>query len=188
MERSEIELVVAAKAGDEQAFGRLYDLYVDKIYRYIYYKIFHTETAQDLTSQTFLKAYEKLASFNESKGNFSSWVYTIAKNTLTDHFRSSKPTQEMNEAFDVSDLGKTRFQHEMNADLTKVYDYIQTLDEVVRDVMILRLWEELSYREIAEIVGKKEDHSKVIFSRGLKELRNKLPLELYALLLLLTFH
>ena len=72
---SEQEAIERCQRGDLAGFAVLYDSYVKKIYNFVYYKTMHRETAQDLTSQTFLKAVKNIGSFNAAKGSFSSWLY-----------------------------------------------------------------------------------------------------------------
>ncbi|MCC6639152.1 sigma-70 family RNA polymerase sigma factor [Candidatus Falkowbacteria bacterium] len=186
METTEQQLFTRIHDGDKDAFGALYDLYVQKIYRFVYYKTFNKELAWDLTSDVFMKAYEKFHQFNSEKGNFSSWIYAIAKNIIIDHYRSHKETQSYSDAFDVSDEYMTKQKIEMSVDIAAVREHIATLDSVTREVLMLRLWEDMSYKEIAEIIGKTEANCKVIFSRSIKKLRAQIPLTSF--LLFITFH
>ncbi|MEK9181005.1 MAG: sigma factor [Patescibacteria group bacterium] len=80
MENSESELIIACQKGELENFGQLYDQYIDKIYRFIYYRTRHKETAEDLTAQTFQKALEGVCGYNAGRGRFSSWLYQIARN------------------------------------------------------------------------------------------------------------
>src|SRR5450756_2890868 len=80
-------LVKKAKSRDPEAFGMLYDEYVDQIFRYVYYKIGNLPESQDLTGQTFLKAFENIDSYEMHDVAFSSWLYRIAHNLVIDYFR-----------------------------------------------------------------------------------------------------
>ena len=90
MEKSEKKLIKLIKLGDKESFGILYDRYIEKIYQYIYYKTHHKETAEDLTSLTFVKSLDYLPGFNEDNGNFKAWLYRIARNNIIDHYRTKK--------------------------------------------------------------------------------------------------
>ncbi len=164
-------------------FDALYTEHVDSIYRYLYRRTLVRMTAEDLTSTTFLKALEKLDKFDPSKGSFGGWVMTIAKNVLNDHFRALKPTTDIEDVWDLSsddDVAGALENREAHAELRKA---LKHLPADKREIVLLRIWEDLSYAEIAAITGKTEGNCKVIFSRAMKDLRSIVPLS--ALLLLL---
>ncbi len=164
-------------------FDALYTANVDSIYRYLYRRTLHRMTAEDLTSTTFLKALEKIDMFDPSKGGFGGWVMTIAKNVLTDHFRALKPSVDIDDVWDLSsdddvaaDVEDKDAHRELRAALAK-------LPKDKREIVLLRVWEDLSYAEIAAVTGKTEGNAKVIFSRAMKDLRGLLPLSTLLLLL-----
>ena len=96
--QSDHELVAKIQSGEADHFIALYDKYIDKIYRFLLYRIQHAETAEDLTSQTFLKALDNIHAFDASKGTFQAWLYKIAYNSLIDHYRKHKPTLDLSYA------------------------------------------------------------------------------------------
>jgi RNA polymerase sigma-70 factor (ECF subfamily) len=79
-----------AQHGDRLAFGRLYDEYCDTVHRYIYYRVGGKATAEDLTSETFLRALRRIDSFTWQGRDFGAWLVTIARNLVADHFKSSR--------------------------------------------------------------------------------------------------
>ncbi|MFA5821041.1 MAG: sigma-70 family RNA polymerase sigma factor [Candidatus Gracilibacteria bacterium] len=172
---------------DPSQFGQLYDQYVRKIYNYIYYRVHHKETAEDITGTTFMKALENFQSFDPKKGNFSMWIYRIAKNTLTDHYRALKTNLNIDDVWDIRSETEIPKDADTHIQLEKVQKYLRTLKPVQRDIIIMRLWDGLSYIEIADILGKSEASCKMTFSRALKEIRGT---ETLALLLIipLIFH
>ena len=87
---NELELIKASQNGQNEAFGELYDEYIQRIYKFIYFKTHHRESAEDLTSRVFIKAFEKIKTYNEGKSSFSVWLYRIARNTVIDHYRTNK--------------------------------------------------------------------------------------------------
>lgn len=185
MEKNQLNLVIRAQSGDADSFGALYDLYADKIYKYIYYRTNHKETAEDITSLSFIKALENLASFRPEKGSFSSWLYRIAHNSVIDYYRGEKPSAVLlDETLPLAD-GK-----DIESDIDKDYlageakKYLDSLSQTQREIVIMRVWDELSYKEIAEIIGKSEENCKVIFSRAIASLRGRVSLALYLILLL----
>ena len=83
-------LVERAQDGDGEAFGQLYDHYADTVYRYIYYRVGGKATAEDLTSETFLRALRRIGTFTYQGRDFGAWLVTIARNLVADHFKSSR--------------------------------------------------------------------------------------------------
>lgn len=184
MENQELELIKGAQAGRGGDFAKLYDIYVERIYRFIYYKTYHKETAEDLTSQTFFKAFEKINTFRSEKGKLSSWLYRIAQNTVIDYMRAKHETKNIEDVFDLSSDSDLSLDAENKMLLSDIKEAIKSLKPLQREVVRLRVWEDLSYAEIAEIIGKTESHCKVEYSRALKVLKNSIPLGVYLILLL----
>ena len=167
----ESELVAKAQAGDSEAFGVLYDFYLDPIYRFIYYKVFSKEVAEDLTSDTFMKALSRLGSYSAGKGRFNSWLYQIARNTVIDYYRTRKDDVALDDIFDVAHDDRTVEQLDAVAALASVDAYLKTISARQREIITLRLWEGKSFREIAEVLGGTEDGIKMAFSRSVKLMR-----------------
>ncbi|MFA6039193.1 MAG: sigma-70 family RNA polymerase sigma factor [Candidatus Peribacteraceae bacterium] len=185
----EAALIHTCQQGDLEAFAPLYDAYVTPIYRYVHFRTFDKQLAEDVTSQSFLKAMEGIRTFNAHKGNFGAWLYRIARNTLTDHFRAHKPTDVIDETFDVPADDDTAKEASIDVSLAHVRKELDKLDPLKRDIILMRLWDGLSYREIAEITGKTENNCKVIFCRTLESLRSQLgPTLLFLLLAFPIFH
>ena len=103
MDIQESALIAQIQAGKTAAFAELYDRYIKRIYRFVYAKTGHRETAEDLTGQIFLKALEKIKSFNQHRGSFSAWLYTIARTAIIDHYRESHPTNNIDDHWDLTD-------------------------------------------------------------------------------------
>jgi RNA polymerase sigma-70 factor, ECF subfamily len=173
-------LAKASQGGDREAFGRLYDLYAKRIYAYLYYRSLKREEAEDLTAAVFLRALENLPGFRPEQGSFSGWIYGIARNALKDHFRSrSRNTQaEATDLWDLPDSFSVELEAE-NRDLwERLKPHLSALPIDQREILILRTWDELPYKEIAGIVGKSEDACKMTYSRALGILREAMPLSL----------
>lgn len=162
---------------DKQQFILIYDEYSEKIFRYIHYKTCNRETAEDITSLTFLKAMEKWCQFDQSKGTVSSWLYGIARNLVTDHYRMRGKWGFVGDISDVwglasnDDILKELMESETRTELRKA---LGILNAKQREVIMLRLWDDLPYKEIAPILGKSEDNCKMLFSRALKKLKTRL--------------
>lgn len=186
VEQDEIQLIRDAQAGNRSAFASLYDAYLDRVYRYVYFRTHHKETAEDLTATVFVKALEKLSSFDPEKAGFTTWLYTIARNALTDHYRRRKPDTDIEDVWDTLASGEDiPADTDVRARLTQVQDLMKDLPAAQREIVLLRVWDELSYAEIAEVTGKSEAASKMAFSRAVATLRKRAPDALLVLLLAL---
>jgi RNA polymerase sigma-70 factor, ECF subfamily len=155
------------------SFIAVYNQYYERLHRYYAYRLRHRETAEDLTSQAFLKALERFDSFDSSKGTMSAWLYRIARNVFIDHLRGLRPAEPLlDDAADViaslenvaGDVA-TKLQAEQAAVLLKY------LTPEQREILLLRLWDGLSYAEIAEMTGKTEGACKMAYRRALDTLR-----------------
>lgn len=175
-------LVGRWKQGDSSAFEELYAEYVSAIYKFVYYRISHKQTAEDVTSDVFMKALGRIQQFDESKGTFQSWLYAIARNTLVDHYRTKKETVDIEQAYEVGENHDLDGHVDRARELEKVRAYLDTLPEDQREIVLLRVWDDLSYQQIAEIVGKSEAACKMMFSRSIGKLRKELPLAVLLML------
>lgn len=171
MSTIETAYIIDCKKGDLAKFAHLYDAYIKKIYNYIYYRVQHKETAEDLTSHCFMKALENISKFDEKKGTFSSWLYKIAKNLIADHFRTFKKIADIEDIWDLSGNEDIEIDADTRMKVEKVKNYLQKLKPAHREIVIMRLWDDLSYKEIAAITGKNEGNCKMIFSRAVAEIR-----------------
>lgn len=181
----EATLIAQALAGNKTAFGELYDLHIKQIYTFIYYKTHHKETAEDLVSQTFLKAYNHFTTYDVAKGPFIAWLYRIARNTVVDHYRAKKPTEyDIEDAWDLAGTDDVLGDVHNKLLFAEVQNYFKDLTAEQRDVLTMRIWQEMSYQEIAAALGKSEGSCKMVFSRAIAALRNKMPLAIFVAMLL----
>lgn len=168
----DLQLAQKARLGDKEAFSILYNQYVKRIYDFIYFKTFNKELAEDLTSQVFLKVLKNINRF--SSDNFSAWIYTIARHVLIDHYRSNKESKDLNDCWDLKDNVDLLREVNDNLMLEKISLVMKSLSVSDRDLLLMRLWSNLSFKEIAEILDKKESAVKVSFGRALNRLREKI--------------
>ncbi len=184
MEISQQQLIDRCQNGELENFGGLYDAYVKKIYDFIFYRTLHKETAEDLTSLTFTKALERINSFSPAKGTFSAWLYQIARNTLIDGYKQNRPVDpaEALENF----ASKENLENQTNAklNLEKVQKFLTSLDEEKREIITMRVWDGLSYKEIADVLGKSEASCKMTFSRTIEKLNKEVAFALIYLLIM----
>lgn len=170
MELNESKLVAECQNGNLERFTELYELYIKRIYSFIYYRTHHKETTEDLTSVTFAKALQHIKSFKAGKGSFSAWLYQIARNTVTDHYRQHRPVSDIEDAWDLSADVDIERDVDIRQKLERVTGYLRTLPAQQRDIVIMRVWDGLSHREIGQILGISEANSKVIYSRTMAKL------------------
>ena len=108
------------KKSETELISRIYHRYVDGIYRFIYYKTYDKQTAEDLTSKTFLKAVEKIHTYDKNRGADSSWLYGIARNQVIDHFRINKQSVNIQDIWDLPG-NKQIFHYPGHTDLIHHY-------------------------------------------------------------------
>ncbi len=165
-------------------FSDIYDTHVQQIYDFLYFKTFDKTLAEDLTSTTFMKAFEHYGDFRQEDGaTVKSWLYRIARNTAIDHYRTRKNQVGIEEASELPGAHSLADIIETKMKLDSVTEELQKLPEKDRDIIIMRVWQELSYKEIGLILDKSEASSKMAFSRAIRTLRTSLT----TLLILLTF-
>lgn len=189
MERTDEDIAAACSGGNLPEFDHLYQRYARPIYAFVYRRLGERAAAEDVTSTVFLKALEGIRSFNARKASFRTWLYQIARNAVIDHVRAAAPraTEDIETAWDIPGDDRSEALVEASLRGDKLREAIAKLTPLQRQILFLRLWEELSHAEIAAIVGKREDHVKVVYSRTIKELRSTLPLMTFLLLLLSPF-
>lgn len=181
MDKVESRAVSKCQQGHLDEFSVLYDLYFQRIYSFVFYKTLHKETAEDITSKTFLKALDKIGSFNRTKGTFSAWLFVIAKRTIIDHYRTSKDCFDLFDCWEVSSKEDVFEKIADKQQLEKVSKYLKDLDAQKRDLVIMRVWQDMSYRQISQITGKTEASLKMMFSRTINKLRSSTLISLLLL-------
>ena len=161
----------SAKSGDSEAFAQLYDAYLERVYRYVYIHVSDEQTAEDITSQVFLKAWEHLDSYRSGGSPFLAWLYTIARNQVIDHYRTRKSSISVDEVLSlpskeesVDDQVASRF------DLQAMRDALQFLTDEQQQVLILRFVAGLETHEIAYEMNKAEGAIRALQMRALQTL------------------
>ncbi len=155
----------------DQNFAELYDQHVAEVYKFIYFKVLHKETAEDLTSTTFLKALESFSKFDGKKAKFKTWVFRIARNTVIDHYRTAKQVSNIEDAWGLSNDEDVVQDLKIAEKYQKVRDYMEMLTAEQREIVLLRVWQGYKFQEIAEIVDKSEGACKVMFKRVIDKMQ-----------------
>lgn len=151
---------------------QLYRDYRDKVCGYIRSKLGSVQDAEDLTDDVFVKIFEKLDTFDESKAALSTWIYTITRNTLTDYFRTRRTFDEIPETL----ADDTRLEERLLSaeTLDALADALQALDERQRDIILLRFYFGKTLRQIAAQMGISYGYIKVLQNKAFARLRESL--------------
>ena len=165
-------LVQRAIGYDAEAFALLYDRYVDKIYRYIHYRVGTDAPAEDLTAQVFLKAWEGIGKYRVTERPFAAWLYRIAHNAVIDHFRTNHaavpiddlPLEE-NESVSPEAVAEQHLTSEM------VKKAIGQLTDEQQEVVILKFLEGYSTEQVAHLIGKDPGAVRALQHRALGRLQ-----------------
>ena len=158
-----------------EQFERIYDQYIDKIYRFIYLKVSSQEIAEDITSKVFLKGWEAFQSPKEEIKNPGAFLYQIARNAVVDHYREKGRTKTMSvDAGPQIADPKTSVQDKaiLSADINIVKTAIQKLKKDHQDIIIWHYLEDMPINKIAELMDKPAGTVRVMLHRGLKELKD----------------
>ncbi|MBP9686893.1 MAG: sigma-70 family RNA polymerase sigma factor [Candidatus Doudnabacteria bacterium] len=162
-----------AQKGDTDALGQIYDEYFERIFRFIYFRTSHTETAEDLTEEVFIKAFRSLSRMDGGAEKLQAWLFQIARNAVIDHYRSKKPTTDIAEveqelSYTSSIVDELSLETEQKALLGAVDKLPFDQAQVIR----LRFLEELDISEIAVQLNRSEGNIRIIQFRALKRLRS----------------
>ena len=171
-------LIQKATGHDASAFGKLYDMHVDRVYRHIYYRVGNEADAEDLTQQVFLKAWEAIDRYKKTASPFIAWLMTISHNLVVDLYRTRKDRAylEADGLADDSTLSPERAT-EAGFQQQRLRRAISQLRGDEQQVVILRFMEGFEFAEIASLLKKKEGNVRVILHRALVKLRNILEKE-----------
>ncbi|MFF3442282.1 sigma-70 family RNA polymerase sigma factor [Streptosporangium sp. NPDC002721] len=175
-------LVLRAKTGDTDAFGTLYDRYLTLVYRYVYFRVGSHPLAEDLTSETFLRALRRITDFTWQGRDFGAWLVTIARNLITDHFKSGRYRLEVTTA-EVIDTPLDGPHIPENAVVTamisdRVLTAVRDLGPEQQECVVLRFLHGMSLAETALIMGKKSGAIKALQFRAIRALARALPSDL----------
>ncbi|ROP39720.1 sigma-70 family RNA polymerase sigma factor [Saccharothrix texasensis] len=171
-------LVRAAQGGDTDAFGALYDRYVDVVYRYVLFRVGDRTLAEDVTSETFLRALRSIGSISYQGRDVGAWFVTIARNIVFDHVKSSRyrlevTTAELADNREVTDGPEQEVLTDAtNAELLRC---VAQLGDDQRECITLRFIQGLSVAETAARMGRNEGAIKALQHRAVRRLAQLLP-------------
>lgn len=176
---ADIDLLIhGAVSGDADDFGRLYDLYVERVYRHIYYRVGNTKDAEDLTQQVFIRAWKAIGRYQKTTSPFLAWLMRISHNLVIDYYRSKKDITYLNSELVFKDSASSperlAEEHFNQQQLRKV---ILQLPDDQQQVILMSFIEGFTYTEIASALRKREGTVRVILHRALKKMRQILEVE-----------
>ena len=167
----EARLVDQAKSGNPEAFAKLYDAYVERVTRYVYFRVSEANDTEDLVSQVFLKAWENLERYKIGSSPFIAWLYTIARNLVIDHYRTKKNALPLEEAIAFpSDMEMPDEEAQTRFDLQAMRDALQFLTSDQQQALILKYIAGLPNDSIAKIMNKQEGTIRGLQMRALQTL------------------
>jgi len=171
-------LIDQAIQGDAESFGKLYDIYMERIYRNVLYRTGNRAEAEDITQQVFMKAWQAMGRYRQTASSFAAWLLKIAHNLTVDYYRQKKCVMDIdNEVIvDWKEPGPQEAAEE-RFDRHRLRRAIMQLPGDQQQVVLMGFIEECSYPEIAAALGKKEGNVRVIMHRALIRIRNILMAE-----------
>ncbi|MCL4459444.1 MAG: sigma-70 family RNA polymerase sigma factor [Chloroflexi bacterium] len=169
-----LELLERAIKRDTEAFGQLYDLYVDRVYRHVYYRLGDRSEAEDLTEEVFLRAWQSIERYRPQGVPFVAWLFKIAQNLVVDRYRHKRPKGEVLETETIetdvwADPVVIAEQHLTQQTLRQA---VLRLKPEQQQVIMLRFLDGLEYPEVAAILGKSEGAVRIAQFRALQALRH----------------
>ena len=181
LQLSDQDILICAAQGDREAFGVLYDRYVSRIYNYIYYRTGNSHDAEDLTARVFQRALGHITKYRKTNVPFSAWLYRIAHNLVANWHRDNSRRKEVpiEDQLDLRiKLDLPEKQIEKRQELDFLLRAIRKLSNDRQMVLILKYVEDLSNKEIGDVMGKSEGAIKSLYHRTLLELRDILDIPL----------
>lgn len=173
-----VALVTLAQQGDGEAFGQIYDRYVDQVYRYLYYRLGSHPLAEDLTSETFLRALRRIDSFSWQGRDIGAWFVTIARNLVADHFKSSRFRLEVSTG-DILDADRAddgiEDQVLERLENAALLEAVRQLKPEQQECIVLRFLQGLSVAETAAVMRRSDGAIKQLQLRAVRALSKLLP-------------
>jgi len=169
-EKSLEQIVSGCKNGNSESFSELVDLYAKRCYSYFYRMTARTDTSDELLSELFVKLVENIGSYRG--GSFDGWIFRVASNVFHDHLRAKQRQQKLLEGkskqleTEPSETGKGNDER-----IDKLQIQVSKLDDDTRELIMLRYYSELSFKEIAEMRGEPIGTTLSKVHRGLQKLR-----------------
>lgn len=167
------QIIIGCKNGESQSFSRVIDLYSSRCYGYFYRLTGNTDISDELLSELFVKLVEKIKTYNG--GSFESWLFRVASNIFHDYLRTKQRQQK------TLEIRKTEVDSEVieekksdGEQIDKLQIHLSKLDDDTRELMMLRFYSELSFKDIAEMRSEPIGTTLAKLHRGLKKLKENM--------------
>jgi RNA polymerase sigma-70 factor (ECF subfamily) len=170
------QLVSRAQGGDGEAFGLLYDRYVDTVFRFIYYRVNDRALAEDFTSETFLRALRRIGTISYQGRDIGAWFITIARNIVLDHVKSARNRLEITTADTIETRDQSQRTESTENSVLRTLDAerlmraVAELGDEQRECVMLRFINGMSVSETAAIMGKNDGAIKALQHRAVRKL------------------
>ena len=167
------EYVRQAQGGDGEAFGKLYDRYVDMVFRFIYFRVNDRALAEDFTSETFLRALRRISTISYQGRDIGAWFITIARNIVLDHLKSARHRLELTTADTLEGKEHVASTEEAVLDVLqseRLMQAVAQLGDEQRECVMLRFVHGLSVSETAQVMGKNDGAIKALQHRAVRKL------------------
>jgi len=165
------------KTADTEKFSEIFEEYFDKVYKFFYFRLRNQHDSEDLAAETFEKILKNLKSYEDRGYKIGAWIFTIARNVLTDFFRRNKvrvdsvddllPSKEPSKEFDMMGMDRKMLKEQL-------WDVVKTLPVKQQTIWSLKLTEDLPHKEIADILGTTEANVNVMVHRSVKIIKQQL--------------
>jgi RNA polymerase sigma-70 factor (ECF subfamily) len=168
----ELKLVSLSQQGDAEAFTRLYACYVERITRYVYFRVTDHELAEDITSRIFLKMLEKLDTYQVRQLPIGAWLYRMAHNAIIDHYRTKKTFISLEDVHPAEVRQEDGIEEKLDLQIKsqQLRAALQVLTKEQQRVLILKFIDGLSTQEIARQLGKRQGAVRGLQMRALRRL------------------
>ncbi len=171
---TDAELITRAQSGEVEAFGQLYERYLDRIFRYIRSRVGQERIAEDITEMVFLRSFESLDTYEERGHLFSAYLYQVARNLLVDHYRQSEdhiPLQRIeNQESSAANSEQSAIEMER---IEVLKEALNELPEEYQEVIRLRVLMQLPTAEAAEWLDRSDGAVRVLLHRAMKALKKQ---------------
>ena len=160
----------ALQKGDTHAAERIFDHFSRPIYAFFMARIRHKETAQDLTQEVFLKVIKSIEQFDRKSGDFTAWIWQIARNSAIDYFRHKKPSYLSDLPDEGSNITEERARSDESAKVREIMTIVEKFSTDEQELFQLHFVVDMSYTDLARVTGKTQSALRVSIHRLRKKL------------------
>ena len=162
--------LLRVRQGDTEAFGFIYDTYVDRIFRYVHFRVSDREIADDIVQEVFLQTWEHIAS-KKPVDNLQPFLYRVAYHKIVDYYRMKQRQTELLTEIRHDEAAAAKTDSTVEIELHFLKKQIENLKQEYQDVILLRHVEGLSITEITQVVGKDANNVRVTLHRAMLSLK-----------------